>query len=131
MLSFKQPRFCLTLAFALFQLSFVLADDPINPGFPYGRQKVRGVNIGGWLLLEPWITPSLFDNTCNPNIIDEWTFAQLQDRATATAALQRHWSTFISEDDFAQIAAAGCVHRLFLLVCGAELISFPSFYSED
>ena len=28
------------------------ADNPINPGFPYGSQKVRGVNLGGWLVLE-------------------------------------------------------------------------------
>lgn len=24
-------------------------------------KKLRGVNLGGWLLLEKWITPSLFD----------------------------------------------------------------------
>lgn len=28
------------------------ADNPINAGFPYGSQKVRGVNLGGWLVLE-------------------------------------------------------------------------------
>lgn len=26
--------------------------NPISPGFPYGSQKVRGVNLGGWLVLE-------------------------------------------------------------------------------
>lgn len=26
---------------------------------PFNRQ-VRGTNLGGWLVLEPWITPSLF-----------------------------------------------------------------------
>lgn len=30
----------------------VRADNPINPGFPYGSTKVRGVNLGGWLVLE-------------------------------------------------------------------------------
>ncbi|KAI2481138.1 Glucan 13-beta-glucosidase [Pyrenophora tritici-repentis] len=30
--------------------------------FNWGTDKVRGVNIGGWLVLEPWITPSIFDN---------------------------------------------------------------------
>ena len=25
---------------------------PITPGFPYGSQPVRGVNLGGWLVLE-------------------------------------------------------------------------------
>ena len=29
----------------------VLADNPINPSFPYGSTKVRGVNLGGWLVL--------------------------------------------------------------------------------
>ena len=30
----------------------VLADNPINPSFPYGSTKVRGVNLGVWLVLE-------------------------------------------------------------------------------
>jgi len=25
---------------------------PLNTGFPYETQKVRGVNLGGWLVLE-------------------------------------------------------------------------------
>lgn len=46
-------------AFALVALSStvrVLADNPINAGFPYGSTKVRGVNLGGWLVLEVNIT---------------------------------------------------------------------------
>ncbi|KAI0695614.1 exo-beta-1,3-glucanase [Cytidiella melzeri] len=89
---------------------FVWADTPISPGFPYGSQKVRGVNLGGWLVLEPWITPSLFDNTGNTNIVDEWTFGQLQDRNTALNALTQHWNTWITESDLAAIAAAGLNH---------------------
>lgn len=30
--------------------------------FNFGGDKVRGVNLGGWFVLEPWITPSLFEN---------------------------------------------------------------------
>ncbi|KAH8102402.1 exo-beta-1,3-glucanase [Cristinia sonorae] len=85
-------------------------DNPISPGFNYGSQKVRGVNLGGWLVLEPWITPSLFDATNNPNIVDEWTFGQLQDRDRATSVLRNHWNTWITESDFAAIAAAGLNH---------------------
>ena len=59
--------------------------------------------------LQPWITPSLFDNTGNNNIVDEWTFGQLQDRNTAQQKLQAHWDTWITEADFAAIAAAGYV----------------------
>jgi len=91
-------------------LSFLCSALAFTPGFPYGTQKVRGVNLGGWLVLEPWITPSLFDNTGNANIIDEWTFGALQNRATATATLTNHWNTFITEADFVAIAAAGLNH---------------------
>jgi glucan 1,3-beta-glucosidase len=50
----------------------------------------------------------LFYATGNPNIVDEWTFCQMQNRAVAQAALQAHWDTWITESDFAAIAAAGC-----------------------
>lgn len=102
-----------TIAFLLtlpYLLSHALGDAPIKPSFPYGSQKVRGVNLGGWLVLEPWITPSLFDNTGNPDIVDEWTFCQLQDRTTALSVLEKHWDTWITESDFAAIAAAGLNH---------------------
>jgi hypothetical protein len=32
-------------------------DEPLNPV----NRLIRGVNVGGWLVLEPWITPSLFN----------------------------------------------------------------------
>lgn len=64
---------------------------------------------GGWLVLEPWITPDLFD-AVDGSIVDQWTFSQNQDRGAATRALQNHWNTFITEDDFRQIAAAGLNH---------------------
>ncbi|EMD32559.1 glycoside hydrolase family 5 protein [Gelatoporia subvermispora B] len=102
----------LAAALALFGLlsPSVLGDTPINPGFNYGTDKVRGVNLGGWLVLEPWITPSLFDATGNDDIVDEWTFGELQDRNTALSALQSHWDSWITESDFADIAAAGLNH---------------------
>ncbi|KAE9390726.1 glycoside hydrolase family 5 protein [Gymnopus androsaceus JB14] len=94
----------------LWAVSLVLADNPISPGFPYGTEKVRGVNLGGWLVLEPWITPSIFDNTGNDAIVDEWTFGEFQDHDTALSVLQNHWNTWITEADFQAIAAAGLNH---------------------
>ena len=45
----RQMLLCGSLvAFALAFLSSVSA---FTPGFPYGSQKVRGVSLGGWLLL--------------------------------------------------------------------------------
>ncbi|KAF9532615.1 glycoside hydrolase family 5 protein [Crepidotus variabilis] len=78
--------------------------------YRYGMDKIRGVNIGGWLVLEPWITPSLFDATGNDKIIDEFTLGQYLDPGKAQTLLQQHWSTWITEDDFVQIAAAGLNH---------------------
>ncbi|KAH9973186.1 glycoside hydrolase family 5 protein [Lactifluus volemus] len=68
-----------------------------NPDLSLGKQPVRGVNLGGWLVLEPWITPSLFDNTNDSRIVDEWTFGQYQDYAVARETLVNHWNTWITE----------------------------------
>jgi len=37
--------------------------------FDFGNEKVRGVNLGGWFVLEPWITPSIFEATPD-NVVD-------------------------------------------------------------
>jgi len=37
--------------------------------FNFGEEKIRGVNLGGWLVLEPWITPSVFEATPG-NVVD-------------------------------------------------------------
>ncbi|KAI0756357.1 exo-beta-1,3-glucanase [Daedaleopsis nitida] len=109
MVSLRSALSSAAVLVALFARS-ALGDSPINPSFSYGSTKVRGVNIGGWLVLEPWITPSLFDNTGNTAIVDEWTFGQLQSKQAAQAALKNHWDTWITEQDFIDIAAAGLNH---------------------
>jgi glucan 1,3-beta-glucosidase len=62
---------------------------------------LRGVNLGGWLVLEKWMTPSLFDAT---DAVDEYTFMSTPD---AAARLQSHRETFITESDMAWIAEQG------------------------
>lgn len=98
------------LSLAALGVSAVPSVLSFQPGFSYGSEKVRGVNLGGWLVLEPWITPSIFENTGNDDIVDEWTFGEYQDYDTAKAVLQDHWNSWITEDDFAAIAAAGLNH---------------------
>ncbi|KAL4952454.1 glycoside hydrolase superfamily [Aspergillus filifer] len=70
---------------------------------------VRGVNLGGWLVLEPWITPSLFDEA-GGGAVDEYTLTQILGANEALARLSEHWSTFITEQDFSLIAQAGLNH---------------------
>nr|GMD68592.1 probable glucan 1,3-beta-glucosidase A isoform X1 [Ipomoea batatas] len=36
----------------------------------HGSSKVRGVNLGGWLVIEGWIKPSLFDDISNGDMLD-------------------------------------------------------------
>lgn len=35
----------------------------------HGDSKVRGVNLGGWLVVEGWIKPSLFDGIPNGDML--------------------------------------------------------------
>jgi glucan 1,3-beta-glucosidase len=62
---------------------------------------LRGVNLGGWLVLERWLTPSVFAGTTAE---DEFTLMAEPD---AVERLRRHRETFITADDFAWIAGQG------------------------
>lgn len=66
-------------------------------------KKVRGVNLGGWLVLEKWMTPSLFEGLTARDETS-WTLA-LGDKAEST--LKQHWNSFITRDDFAWLADIG------------------------
>jgi glucan 1,3-beta-glucosidase len=64
-------------------------------------EKLHGVNLGGWLVLERWITPSLFEGI---DALDEYNFCE-QLGAAAHEKLKIHRDTFITEDDFKWIKA--------------------------
>ncbi|PTU20056.1 hypothetical protein P175DRAFT_0264841 [Aspergillus ochraceoroseus IBT 24754] len=80
---------------------------PLNEKFPYGSQPIRGVNLGGWLSLEPFITPSLFEGYTN--VIDEYTLSKTLG-SDAASTIEKHYATFITEQDFADIRDAGLDH---------------------
>ena len=51
-------------------LSLLLLLSPATSGLDCQDGKIRGVNAGGWLLLEPWITPKLFEEVLViPNLL--------------------------------------------------------------
>lgn len=83
---------------------------PLNEAFDYGTTKIRGINLGGWLSIEPFITPSFFDKyTTSDNVIDEWTLsATLGSQAKST--IEPHYSSWVQESTFAEIQAAGFDH---------------------
>jgi glucan 1,3-beta-glucosidase len=82
---------------------------PLNqPWGNYSIKPFRGVSIGGWFSLEPFITPSLFDSASG--LVDEYSICVSLGPKAAAATLEKHYSTFITEDDFKSIADAGLDH---------------------
>lgn len=79
-----------------------------RPWGSYSSQPFRGVSIGGWLSLEPYVTPSLFES--DSSLKDEYALCRKLGPKKAAATLERHYATFITEDDFRSIAAAGLDH---------------------
>jgi len=66
---------------------------------------IHGVNLGGWLVLEEWMTPSLFAGTSVP---DEYGLSKLaQKDAAIRQRLENHRRTFITEADFIWLAKQG------------------------
>ncbi|EGG10416.1 family 5 glycoside hydrolase [Melampsora larici-populina 98AG31] len=85
------------------------SDQPaLSERWDYAANRILGVNLGGWLVLEPFITPALFEPYANlpTPIVDEWGLSVQLGKSLAST-LEDHYSTFITEQDFAQIAAAG------------------------
>ena len=66
--------------------------------------KIRGVNLSGWFIPEPWVTPSLFAATGASN---DCELQQALGSATYNERVRHHYETFISEDDFRRIALIG------------------------
>ena len=63
-------------------------------------ERIRGVNLSGWFLPEPWVTPSLFAATGASNV------SELQAALGATKFNERvrqHLETFITEDDLRRL----------------------------
>lgn len=96
----------LSSAVAAAPLSFVKR----SSRWDYQGSKLYGVNIGGWLVLEPYITPSLFDSFQLPDSqkpVDEYHLAQWLGKENAQHFLEQHWASWITEQDFQDIHNAG------------------------
>ena len=65
--------------------------------------RLRGVNLGGWLVLEKWMAPRLFEGL---GATDETTWCAELGR-DAPARLRDHWEHFITRRDFAWLAGVG------------------------
>ena len=68
---------------------------------PSANRALPGVNLGGWLILEKWMTPTLFDGI---DAIDEH---ELMKQPGALQKLRDHHKNFIREEDFKWMANNG------------------------
>ena len=81
---------------------------------PEDDGRINGVNLGGWLVLERWMTPGLFRASGEE---DEIWLHRSTDPAELERLLRRHRDTYITEDDFRAISAHGLNLVRVLLQC--------------
>ena len=86
---------------------------------PFNNQ-IRGVNLGGWMVLEPWITPTLFyqflSGNENNTALDMHSFCQVLGPEEGNKQLQRHWKTWVTEEIIQKLSRSGAVNSLRLPV---------------
>ncbi|TAQ86288.1 hypothetical protein B7494_g5397 [Chlorociboria aeruginascens] len=79
---------------------------PSGTGTPSGNTTIpflRGVNLGGWLVLEKWMNGDVFTGAFS-DAADQYTFDSI---SGAPAALDQHWSTWFNETDIQALSATG------------------------
>lgn len=86
---------------------------------PFNNQ-IRGVSLGGWMVLEPWITPSLFYQFLgkdeNSTATDIYSFCEVLGPEEGNKQLRRHWDTWLTEEIVVQLKESGAVNSLRLPV---------------
>lgn len=77
---------------------------------PIGHKPWKGVNLGGWLLLEPGPTGKLFWDNCEYTTKEmkcEWSLMKVLHKRKDLKALARHREAFITKKDFEEIRQCG------------------------
>ena len=67
-------------------------------------ERIDGVNLGNWLVLEKWMNPALFDGTTAD---DEYYLPTQLDPAVYEARIKTHRAEYINERDSATIKSWG------------------------
>ena len=74
----------------------------------YLSRPIRGVNIGGWLVPEPFVCPSMYPQGTE----DPWSLA-VYVRQNMTERLPwylHHLDTWVTKDELRELKAAGITH---------------------
>jgi hypothetical protein len=78
-----------------------------NQALIYRYRQQQSVNLGSWFVQEQWMIPSLFtcaagNKQAELDIANGWGSVD-----NARQVLEKHWDTWITEDDFAYMASIG------------------------
>lgn len=76
------------------------------------QRALTGTNIGGWMVLEPWITPSLFyrflGKTKSEGVgMDSWTLCETLGPKEGNAVMREHWDMWYTEKHIEDLAKRG------------------------
>lgn len=69
--------------------------------------KIRGVNLGGLFVIEPWMQATSWSTIGCSAYKSEFDCVMNLGQEAANTAFQKHWDTFITQDDITQIAGLG------------------------
>ena len=98
------------LIFLLFSFVPLLLSEHIQYSIRRGSVPMRGVNLGGWLVLEHWMTGDSVIWQGVPDSVSsggEFTTMQFLGHAQGDARFEQHRSTWITEQDIIEIANSG------------------------
>ncbi|KAJ2515030.1 hypothetical protein GGI11_003885 [Coemansia sp. RSA 2049] len=76
----------------------------------HGHSLVRGVNIGGFLVPEFWITPSLIADIPDPKPNDYLQLCKRLGQDAALKLMRNHWEKWVTESEVQRLANAGITH---------------------
>ena len=76
------------------------------------NHTILGTNIGGWMVLEPWITPSLFyrflGKTRSQGVAwDSYTFCEVLGPEEGNRVIREHWDTWYTEEHVKNLSLRG------------------------
>lgn len=79
-----------------------------NGGSAPGLKKgIRGVNLGSYLLYEPWIAQQAWDNMGCSGAQSEYDCGKQMGQEAVDSAFVKHWESFYTQQDITDMKSAG------------------------
>lgn len=72
-----------------------------------GTSKIRGVNLGSSFIIEKWMASGEWSSMGCGDYQSEWGCVQGIGQEAANAAFEKHWQTWIVQDDITKMISYG------------------------